>query len=68
MAWIGGTAVVRRRQRFLRARVRNGQTFGRAPFQCMAAHAVVAGACLPHAISSDVGAVHHDMSLEAHDH
>jgi hypothetical protein len=34
-------------------------------FQCTAAHAIIAGACLPHAAPGDVGAVHHDMFLDA---
>jgi hypothetical protein len=38
----------------------------RAPFQCTAAHAVIARACLPYAAPGDVGAVHHDMSLDAY--
>jgi hypothetical protein len=31
----------------------------------MAAHAIIAGAYLPHAAPGDVGAKHHDMSLDA---
>ena len=65
MARTGGTAVVNRRQHFLRAEcIGSGEGLfsRRAPFQCTAAHAIIARACLPHAAPSDVGAVHHDMS------
>jgi hypothetical protein len=36
----------------------------RVPFQCTAAHAIMARACLPYAAPGDVGAVHHDMFLD----
>jgi hypothetical protein len=42
--------------------------FEERAMRCMAAHAVLAGAYLPHAATDaagDVGAVHHDMFLDA---
>jgi hypothetical protein len=36
------------------------------PFRCTAAHAITVRACLPQTAPGDVGALHHDMSLDAH--
>jgi hypothetical protein len=63
MAWTGGTTVVRRRQPFLS--LEREVVFEKGAIQGRAAYAVTARICLPHAARGDVGAVHHDTSLDA---
>ena len=78
MAWTAGTTVVRQ-QHVMPPDWEAGtgpEGFGpgeglfsrRGPFQCTAAHAVMVRACLPRTAPGDVGAVHHDMSLDAQRH
>jgi hypothetical protein len=67
---MGGIAIVRW-QHFSPPQREAGRSSGEGLFfeesavQCGAAHAAIARACLPRTAPGDVGAVHHDISLNA---